>query len=69
MNMMDDHRSFPLRSYNDMCFWRNMLNIMRFEKREHRNIYECHFLSEVVLIEPRDLAVAVIRTRDQPSPV
>jgi len=38
-----------------------MLNLLIFEMREHLNIYECHFLSELVLVEHQDLAVGVIR--------
>jgi hypothetical protein len=48
-------------------FLENMLNLLRFEMREQWNIYECHFLSEVVLIKHQDLAVGVIRGRYQPG--
>jgi hypothetical protein len=44
MNLMDDHRRFSLGNCNDIYFWRNMLDLLRFEMREHRNIYECHFV-------------------------
>jgi hypothetical protein len=44
---------------------KNLLNLLIFEMREHLNIYECHLLSEVALIEHQDLAAGVARATNQ----